>query len=184
MPLPVTSPTQVSAFKKAMEIHALYYAARLNLEVVSLRLASIYGPLYYSMHNPISRLCHAAVNNTEPDFSDRADGHILADDQADWTYVKDAARGIQMVHTADTLRHRIYNIGSGRATSHQDVFTAVQKAVPGARCAALTPGRAANAPANPAEDLSRLTADVGYAPEYTIDTGVAAYIKWLQHNPQ
>ena len=41
MPLPVSSPTQVSAFKKAMEIHALYYASRLNLEVVSLRIASV-----------------------------------------------------------------------------------------------------------------------------------------------
>jgi nucleoside-diphosphate-sugar epimerase len=95
MPLPVASPTQVSAFKKAMEIHALYYASRLNLEVVSLRIASIYGPLYYSMHNPISRLCHAAVKNAAPDFSDRPGGRLFADEQADWTYVKDAARGIQ-----------------------------------------------------------------------------------------
>jgi UDP-glucose 4-epimerase len=149
MPLPVDSPTQVSAFKKGMEIHALYCAVRLNLEVVSLRIASVYGPLYYSMHNPISRMCHAAVNRAEPDVSDRPDKSIFADDQGDWTYVKDVARGIQMVHTAKTLHHHIYNIGSGRATSHQQMFEAVQKAVPGARCAALKPGRAPNAPGKP-----------------------------------
>ncbi len=184
MPLPVDSPTQVSAFKKGMEIHAMYYAARNNLEVVSLRIASIYGPLYYSMFNPVSRMCHAAIKGAEPDFSDRPTGGILAADQADWTYVKDVARGIQMVHTAETLPHRIYNIGTGRATSHQEIFEAVQKVVPGATCSALRPGQIANARVNPAEDLSRVQADVGYAPEYTIETGVAAYIDWLRHNPQ
>lgn len=184
MPLPVDSPTQVAAFKKGMEMHALFYAAQARLDVVSLRIASIYGPLYYSMHNPISRMCHAAVQNTEPDFSDRPNGTLWADDQGDWTYVKDVARGIQMVHTAERLQHRIYNIGSGRATSHQEIFAAVQKAVPGARCAALRPGRAPNAPVNPAQDLTRIKADVGYEPEYTIETGIAAYIAWLRSHPQ
>ena len=107
MPLPVDSPAQVSAFKKGMEIHGLYYAARLNLELVSLRIASIYGPLYYSMHNLVSRMCHAAVYRAEPDLSDRPDKSIFADDQGDWMYVKDVARGIQMVHGAKTLHHNI-----------------------------------------------------------------------------
>jgi UDP-glucose 4-epimerase len=183
MPLPVDSPTQVSAFKKGMEMHALYYASRLNLEVVSLRIASIYGPMYYSMHNPLSRMCHAAVKHAEPDFSDRPDQGIFAEDQGDWTYVKDVARGIQMVHTAQTLHHRIYNIGSGRATSHQEIFAAVQRAVPDAKCSALRPGQTPNAPANPAEDLARIKADVGYEPEYTIETGIADYVEWLRSNP-
>jgi UDP-glucose 4-epimerase len=78
---------------------------------------------------------------------------------------------------------RIYNIGSGRAISHREIFAAVRKAVPDAKCSALRPGQTPNAPANPAEDLSRIKADVGYEPEYTIETGVAAYIEWLCSNP-
>lgn len=184
MALPVHSPTQVSAFKKGMEMHAHYWAVQAKLDVVALRIGSIYGPLYYSMHNPISRLCHAAVRNAEPDFSDRPDGKIFEDDQADWTYVKDAARGIRMVHTAETLRHRVYNIASGRASSNRDVVEAVRKAVPGARCAALKPGRTPGAVTNPATDLSRIKADVGYQPEHTLETGIAAYVEWLRGNPQ
>jgi nucleoside-diphosphate-sugar epimerase len=152
--------------------------------VVSLRIASIYGPLYYSMHNAISRMCHAAIKRVEPDFSDRPDRSIFADDQGDWTYVKDVARGIQMLHTAGTLHHRIYNIGSGRATSHREIFEAVRQTIPDARCAALRPGRPPHAPVNPAQDLSRIKADVGYEPEYTIETGIAAYIEWLRSHPQ
>ena len=183
IPLPVQSPTQVSAFKKGMEMHAHYYAAQAKLDVIALRIASIYGPLYYSMHNPIGRICHAAVKGGEPDFSDRPDGKIFEGDQADWTYVKDVARGIQMLHTAEKLSHRIYNIGTGRATSNRDIVDAAQKAVPGARCAALKPGRAPTASSNPATDLSRIKADVGYEPAYTLETGIAAYIDWLRTNP-
>src|SRR5215470_14416671 len=131
--LPVTSPTQVSAFKKGMEMHAHFYAAQAKLDVVALRIASIYGPYYYSMHNPISRLCHAAVKQVDPDFSDRPDGAIFEDDQGDWTYVKDVARGIQLLHTAPRLAHRVYNIGSGRAPSNREIVEAVVQAAPDAK---------------------------------------------------
>ncbi len=181
--LPVHSPTQVSAFKKGMEMHAHYYAAQARLDVVALRIGSIYGPLYYSMHNPISRMCHAAVRNAEPDFSDRPGGAIFEDDQADWTYVGDVARGIQLVHTAETLAHRVYNIASGRASSNRDVFEAVRKAVPGARCAALRPGRTTGASTSPATDLSRVK-ELGYQPEHTLQSGIAAYVEWLRAHPQ
>jgi UDP-glucose 4-epimerase len=181
-PLPVTSPTQVSAFKKGMEMHAHFYAAQARLDVVALRIGSIYGPLYYSMHNPISRMCHGAARNAEPDFSDRPDGKIFEDDQADWTYVKDVARGIQQVHMADKLSHRVYNLASGRASSNRDAFEAVRKAVPGARCSALKPGKSPGAVTNPATDLTH-AAEVGYKPEYTLETGIAAYIDWLRTNP-
>jgi nucleoside-diphosphate-sugar epimerase len=81
----VPSPTQVSAFTKGMEIHAHYYATQAKLDVTALRIATIYGPFYYSMHNPIGRLCHAAIKNVAPDFSDRPDGKLFEDDEADWT---------------------------------------------------------------------------------------------------
>src|SRR3989442_10440349 len=152
MPLPVISPTQVSAFKKGMEMHAHFYAAQAKLDVVALRIGSIYGPFYYSMHNPISRMCHAAAKNTEPDFSDRPDGKIFEDDQADWTYVKDVARGIQQVHTADKLAHRVYNVASGGACPNRDAFEAGRKAVPGAGASALKPGKTRGGPPNPAPD--------------------------------
>src|SRR5262252_6703592 len=158
--LPVHSPTQVSAFKKGMEMHAHFYAAQAKLDVVALRIASVYGPLYYSMHNPIGRLCHAAANRTDPDFDDRPDGRIFDEDQGDWTYVKDVARGIQMVHTAERLSHRSYNVGSGRARSNRDIVEAVRSAVPDAKVDVLKPGRAPGNSLNPATDLTRIKTDV------------------------
>ena len=185
MPLPIGSRTQVEAFKKGMEIHASHYASRANIDVVSLRIGSIYGPYYYSMFNPMSRMCHAALKGEDPDFSDRPGGAISEDDEGDWTYVADLARGIQMLHTAKDLGHDTYNIGSGTATSTKGVFAAVRKALPDAVCSALKPGRspAANPP-NPVMDLGRIKEDVGYGPEYDIDAGIAAYIDHLRNHPQ
>ena len=184
MPLPVHSGTQVEAFKKGMEIHAFHYAARANVNVVSLRIGSIYGPYYYSMFNPMSRMCHAALKGEDPDFSDRPGGTINEDDEGDWTYVGDLARGIQMVHTAESLPNDIYNIGSGAATSTKRVFEAVQKALPDATCSALKPGRSPSNAQNPVMDLSRIGEDAGYAPEHDIDSGIAAYVEHLRHNAQ
>ena len=183
-PLPIRSGTQVEAFKKAMEIHAFHYAGRAGVDVVALRIASIYGPYYYSMFNPMSRMCHAALQGKEPDFSDRPGGTINEDDEGDWTYVGDLARGIQMVHTASSLQHNTYNIGSGAATSTKRVMEAVQKALPDAACSALKSGRSPGNPRNPVMDLSRITADTGYEPEHDIDSGIAAYVKHLRSNAQ
>jgi UDP-glucose 4-epimerase len=164
-------------------MHAHFYAAQTKMDVVALRIGSIYGPLYYSMHNPISRMCHGAARNAEADFSDRPDGKIFEDDQADWTYVKDVARGIQQVHMAEKLNHRVYNIASGRATSNRDAFQAVLKAAPSAKCSALKPGKTPGGSTNPATDLGR-AAEVGYRAEHSIESGIAAYIDWLKTNPQ
>ena len=183
-PLPIESRSQIEAFKKAQEIHALHYASRTDLEVVSLRIGSVYGPLYYSMFHPGARMAHAALKGEDPDFSDRPGGVIYEDNQADWIYVKDLARGIQLLQTADTLESRIYNIGSGRATSLAETFEAVRAVIPEARATALKPGRSPAAPANPVMDISRITADTGYEPEYDIRRGMAEYISWLRNNPQ
>jgi nucleoside-diphosphate-sugar epimerase len=56
--------------------------------------------------------------------------------------------------------------------------------VPGATGAVLKPGRTPGNPRNPTTDLSRIEVDVGYEPEHTLETGIAAYIEWLRTHPQ
>jgi UDP-glucose 4-epimerase len=183
MSLPIQSKTQIEAFKKAMEIHAFHYAARVGIDVVALRIGSIYGPHYYSMFNPMSRMCDAALKGLDPDFSDRPGGSIRENDEGDWTYVADLARGIELVHRAEKLSNNTYNVGSGKATSTKRIFEAVKKIIPGAQCSALKPGRSGAMPVNPVMDLSRIRKDVGYEPEYDIDSGMAAYVGHLKRTP-
>ena len=183
-PLPIESRNQIEAFKKAQEIHSLHYAERTGLDVINLRIGSIYGPFYYSMFHPGARIAHAALKGAEPDFSDRPNGVIYEDDEADWVYVKDLARGIQMLATAGKLNHHIYNVGSGRATSLKETLEAIQAAIPGASCKAMVPGASPTKHPDPYMDLSRITGDTGYEPGYDVKRGFAEYIDWLRHNPQ
>jgi UDP-glucose 4-epimerase len=173
-----TNPTE--AYKKALEVLGLYFGQRTGLDVVMLRVAGIFGPLYHSMSNLPSRLAHAAARGRAPDFSGMRSGPPRAGDGGDACYVKDTAAGIHLVHAAPSLQHRIYNIGSGKATRNADLVEAVRKAAPGFE-ADLAPGGDA---ANRYMDLSRITSELGYTPAIGVERGLAEYVDWLKSHPQ
>jgi UDP-glucose 4-epimerase len=181
-PLPTESRNPVEAYKKALETMALHYASRTGLQVATMRLGHIYGPMYYSLVNLPSRLCHAAVAGREPDYSDAPGGVPYEEDEGDFCYVRDCAKGIQLIAMAPELRHTIYNVGGGVAITNGDLARAVAKAVPGFE-AHLRPGRGPTGRSNPVMGLDHIQEDTGYRPDYTIDSAIADYIDWLRHNP-
>lgn len=181
-PLPLDSRNPTEAFKKAGETLLFHYADRLGLSVASVRPRAVYGPLYYSMVNLPSRLCHAAIKGTEPDYG--AAGAPYADDTGDFTYVKDCAEVVRLVHTARELRHRVYNVGGGRAVTMAELADAVRRAVPEAKIE-LRPG--ANPRGNPRDnylDLTRVREEFGFEPHYPVAEGIADYLTWLKSHPE
>ena len=180
--LPVQSGNPTEAFKKTWEILAFHYADRTGLDVASMRIGGIWGPLYHSMANLPSRLCHAAVKNVAPDFTG-ARRVPFAEDQGDLCYVRDCAQGIRLVQLADKLEHRIYNIGGGQAVSNGALLDAVKQAVPDAPIA-LEAGRGPAYRDDPYMDVSRISQELGYKPAYDVVSGVADYVEWLRSNPQ
>jgi UDP-glucose 4-epimerase len=180
LPLPSTTPTE--AYKKSEEILGLHYAQRTGLDVVFGRLGGIYGPLYHSMANLPSRLTHAAVQARPPDFTGMR-GAPLADQTNDLCYVKDCARGVQLLHMADRPKHRAYNIGGGQAVSNRELAEAVNAAVPGSNIQ-LEQGRDPRGQQDRYMDLARAREDLGYEPQYNVRTAIADYVAWLRANPQ
>ena len=182
LPLPVESPNYTSAAKKAVEILALHFGDRTGLDVVALRLGGIYGPLYHSMANLPSRLCHAAVRGMAADLEGLRSGPPYAEAAGDLCYVKDCALGIRLVHTASSLRHRIYNVGGGRPTTNSEVASAVARVVPGVRFV-LPQGPSAGTE-TAYMDLTRVCQDAGYVPAFDVTAGMAEYVAWLRSNPE
>jgi UDP-glucose 4-epimerase len=181
--LPVQSGNPTEAFKKTWEILALHYADRTGMELISMRIGGIYGPLYHSMANLPSRLCHAAVKGVEPDYSPARGGVPFADDEGDLCYVKDCAQGVQLVQMAPKLRHRIYNIGAGRPVANSALVKAVKTVAPAAN-PSLQAGRGPRAKSNPYMETARVSEELGFKPEYDIERGIADYIGWLRKNPE
>jgi UDP-glucose 4-epimerase len=183
MPLPVESDSHTSAAKKAVEVLGLHFAHRTGLDVRLLRLAAIYGPMYHSMANLPSHLCHAAVSGTAPDLSGVRVGTPYAEDASDLCYVRDCAEGIRLVQLAVGLRRRVYNLGGGGAVTNGAVAEAVRTAVPGAEVE-LPSHQVEPVAARPYMDISHIQEETGYAPSHDIFRGVADYVEWLRAHPE
>jgi UDP-glucose 4-epimerase len=163
-------------WKKTFEIIGNYYKDRTGMDVVMLRIAGIYGPLYHSMSNLPSRLVHAAVKGEAPVLR----GDTYAEDGGDSTYVRDCGRGIAMVLMAENLNHNTYNVASGRTTTAGELVSAIQSVIPEFKGDFLKEGASPGSPGNTRADISRIKADTGYEPQYFVDKAVPDYIAWLR----
>ncbi len=83
------------------------------------------------------------------------------------------------VAVADRLRHRTYNVGSGRPTSHGDVVAALRVVVPESRFS-LRDGRNPASPEDFYLDVTRPHEDTAFVPEFDVRRGVADYVEWLR----
>ncbi|HVN23296.1 MAG TPA: NAD(P)-dependent oxidoreductase [Syntrophorhabdales bacterium] len=178
--LSVESDRYVPGTKRAEENIALLYAAKAGLNVALIRASRIYGPLFAGVRSPMHRIAQSAVDGTPCELPniDEAEGH-------DNIYVKDCARGVIMIHTADKLKHRIYNLGMGKLTTFGEIRDAVLKVAPGAKIilgkdlGEITATKSA-LDINACLDIGRIREELGFGPEYDIDKGMAAYVTWLK----
>lgn len=179
MPLPMTGGNPTEAFKKSYEILSTHFAGRTGIDLINLRIAGIWGPLYHSMANLPSRLVHAAVKGEKPNLEGPR-GVPFADDGSDMCYVKDTGRAIALLQVADKLNHRTYNVASGHQTRNRDLVDAVHQVIPDADIE-LPEGRSPGATGDvPYLDLTWIHEDTGYEPQYSTESGIADYIAWLR----
>jgi UDP-glucose 4-epimerase len=174
-PLPPGVPHPIPAFKRSAEALASAIAGHADFEAVCLRIGAVWGPggRADSPFFAIPGLVNAAVRG-EP-YAKK----VYAGDGIDALYAPDCGRAIALLQTAGTLRHAIYNVGSGRVTTNAEVAAAIGKAVPDAAIT-LAEGRS---PESPDEDhrldVGRLRADTGFTAAHGIDGAVADYVARL-----
>jgi len=177
MRLPMVGRNPTEAYKKSYEVLSAHVADRAGIESVSLRIAGIYGPLYHSMANLPSRLVHAAVHGTDPDFSR---GTPYAADGSDMCYVTDCGRGIALIQTTEKLNHRVYNVAAGFQTTAGDLINAIHKVIPDAKLEIEEGHDPKGSGIVPWLDITKIREDTGYEPAFTTDTAIADYISWLR----
>jgi nucleoside-diphosphate-sugar epimerase len=164
------------------EALARHYRTALGLETVSLRFGSTYGlgrawrGSYSSgLLNPPSGVHYMA--RVEEACRGRPvtmpAGHALAD----WTYAADAAQAAWLALTAAHLPNHLYNVSAQRLPIGR--FTeAMRRLLPHAEIAESPtepPGHA-----HPPMDNARLVADLGFAPRFDLEAGLADYIERIR----
>lgn len=177
----ITSDRFIPGTKKAGEILCLMYAKEYGMEVVSVRLTRIYGPLYRGIRNLPGLMVENAAQG-KPIALENYD----PEEAHDFIYVKDAARALILLLKAPTLRHRIYNLGSGRLTGLKEFADAIKKLLPEAEIHLGDGPGPLISTRTPMDihtcvDISRISAETGFKPEYDPYRGVEHYLNWARH---
>jgi nucleoside-diphosphate-sugar epimerase len=177
--LPVASTSATSAMKKAEEVLALHYADRTGLDLLLLRIAIIYGPLYSTLANLAGRLTHLAVRGSLPERIAGPWTTSQLPGGLDLCHVGDCAAAITAVHTAARPAHRIYNVGAGRTVTPADLLDAAAKAVPGAVLPEEIRETTPPTPGSNHMDVSRVCEEFGFTPRFSVEDGIRDYAEWL-----
>ncbi|QUQ65190.1 NAD-dependent epimerase/dehydratase family protein [Kutzneria sp. CA-103260] len=169
LPLPLTAPHVIPAFKKIGELLADHLAGAAGLDIVNYRIGAIWGPLGHPADPFFAapQLVHAAAAGTP---------FTAADGAIDLCYAKDCGRALALLQLSDRLQHRTYNVSAGRLTSNADVVAALRAIAPESQLS-LTPNT--DTP-RPPLDITRLRTDTGYSPAYDTERAVADYLTWLR----
>ena len=125
-------------------------------------------------------LVHAAVRGEPPTFGppQRAP---YANDAIDLCYVRDFGRALALLATAPSLRHRTYNVGSGRPTANGELAAVIREQLSDVDDAALLPGHDPGGPGHAVSlDIARLRVDTGYEPRFSVPEAVADYAAGLR----
>lgn len=150
-----------------------------QMETVVLRFPAQVGPLYNSMYNPVSCLVHAYARRM-PELARKRPLRGFAD----ISYSLDNADATSSVAMANTLGHRLYNVSSDIHVTGREILEALYRVVPDAKgLLELEVSDQPHQPGNEYLDIGRFREDLGWAPRFDIDSMLADYVGWVQHNP-
>ncbi len=175
-PLFLQSLFPILAYQKIVEVAASEFAKKTAISTICARLMGMYGPFDGAQLGLESRLVHAAVSGKPVNLENVFFGN--AEDEGDSCYIKDTARAIALLQTAEKLQYDVYNIGSGKRSSNRELVEAVKRVVPGFKVD-LPPGHFPFPPL-PTMETKRLQQDTGFSPKFDTQSAIQHYVDWLK----
>lgn len=167
----------VLQYQKIVEVASEQFSRATGISSICARLMGFFGPFQdMDQASVANRLAHAAVSGKPLDLKDTFFSN--AEDAVDTIYVKDLARAVALLHTAEKLNHPVYNIGTGKKTPNSEFTDAIKKIVPGFN-PELPSGRFPFPPL-PTMSTKRLQEETGFIPKYNTLLGMQEYVAWLR----
>ena len=157
----------------------IYYANNMGVDVAVLRFATTFGPGKTARHGKMG-VTSQIVENPFHGLPFHHPGGGDAKD--DFVYNKDSALGIYLAATAERLRSRVYNIGSGVGRTLNDFAGLLRKKIPGAD---IKIGPGLNFLGTPYQphgiyDVTRARDELGFRPEYDLERAIGDYLDSLK----
>ena len=170
------APANVYAFSKAVMDNIARRAAAEDPSwiIVGLRYFNVYGPREAHKGIPASMILHLSRQMRE---GKRPRIFKHGEQQRDFVYVKDIVQGT--LRALEAKESCIFNLGSGQPRSFNELI-AILNDVLGTK---LEPEYFDNPHAHyqnyTEADLTNTRRSLGYEPEYSLEKGVADYMRWL-----
>ena len=170
------APANVYAFSKTIMDNVAMREAKENPSwvIIGLRYFNVYGPREAHKGVPASMVYHLAQ---QMKAGQRPRIFKQGDQKRDFVYVKDVVEGSILALEAD--QSGIYNLGSCQARSFNELVDVLKKCL-GTK---FQPDYIDNPHTHyqnfTEADLNRVRGALGYKPQYTLETGVKDYMKWL-----
>lgn len=160
-------------------VEAYLHSYGLNSAIV--RVSWVYGPGIAGPHpefgsGPIPLLVRKALS------SNKVVEETGADFIANFSYVKDVAKGIVLAYLAVHTPSHIFHVGSGQNYTLVDVARAIMRALPGTTIT-LGPGAGPfdkQAPIRGPLEIRRAREALGFVVSYSLDQGIAELVEWVK----
>lgn len=160
--------------KAAATLLAGYIGRSESLDVVTLRLYSVYGP-WEEPARLVPTLVSSALSGRLPELVD-------PDIARDFVFVADAVEAfIKAADQAEAVTGRIYNLGTGRQTTLREIVETAQRlfGVDEEPVWNTMPQRTWDTKVWVA-DSARIRTELGWEPETSLEQGLAATAEWLE----
>ena len=170
------APANVYAFSKVILDNLAHRAAQENPDwiIIGLRYFNVYGPREAHKGVPASMIFHLA-NQMKAGQQPRIFKH--GEQKRDFVYVKDIVEG--SIRSLDATKSGIYNLGYGQARSFNELVEVLNRSL-GTN---FEPDYIENPHAHyqnfTQADLTSVRDALGYQPQFSLEMGVADYVRWL-----
>ena len=173
-------PQPLSAYgasKLSGEGYCSAFAATHAFNTIALRFSNVYGPYSYHKGSVIAAFIKAIMNHQQPVIY--GDGNQTRD----FVHAADIA---QAIHRSLTFpleeTYTLYQVGTGIPTTINDLYTMIthvlQEHVLKGKEAVYTPARAGEIYDNYC-DISKITHELGFKPQYALEQGIQNTISWF-----
>ena len=167
-----------SVSKRSAEMVLDYFHGVSDMRIASARLGSVYGPFEMptATRQGLSQMGQLVSALHRGQKIKLYGGDITRD----WVYGKDLAQAAYQMIQAAQWNYPVYNFGSGKSSSLQDIAGVFQEqglAVEWAAQAEDADIAMTDASWRAGLDISRLFADTGYTPTTTIEDGIAELVR-------
>lgn len=164
--------TPYGVTKVAGELFGSVYNSLYGMEIVSLRVTEVYGPGLW-MPSLLGDMIRAGLRGET--FALESGG----DHPFQFVHVEDVATAARSASTAMTLSQPVYNVSGGRQVTVAETARLLEELIPGATFD-IGPGLLPNWDSQGPYDLTASQRDLGYAPAWTLESGLVNQIDWLR----